>query len=421
MWFGSIYEPPKGSHEQIIEDIKRCNDANDLIRGCDANVDTMILMQAAAEADNALISDASEKEQSGERERLSELISVRLARMKELVYNDISNNSASEGSFAIQISRALTQDYPLLFSKLLRLMPTVFVPFEARKNIAAVFNFLLTGTTTSAMFGEYALAHYHELMTPIFAGFDSQLSPDTSLLCGTMFRATLKHTVLHRKLLDSDQLNSAAAKTEQSVMSTTDSSSQQHQQEQQEAAQYNQRISCHETYLYPLLEKYVFVPNFDVASDALTTVREIFTGDTSIASEYLDRDYDAVFAKYNLMLQSDSYVTKRMSLKLLGEILLNRSNFNVMMKYISSRDNLKIIMCLLCDPSGNIQFEAFHVFKIFVANPNKPPQITKVLAQNKVKLVAYLDQFHKDKESSDEQFRDEKNLLISTLSGTEDA
>lgn len=52
--------------------------------------------------------------------------------------------------------------------------------------------------------------------------------------------------------------------------------------------------------------------------------------------------------------------------KLLGEILLNRSNFNVMMKYISSRNNLKIMMCLLCDLSGNIQFEAFHVFKMFV-------------------------------------------------------
>jgi len=85
------------------------------------------------------------------------------------------------------------------------------------------------------------------------------------------------------------------------------------------------------------------------------------------------------------------------------------------MKYISNRENLKIIMVLLSDPSKNIQFEAFHVFKIFVANPNKPPQIAKVLAQNKVKLVSFLEQFHKEKEFSDVQFRDEKTLLISTL------
>lgn len=37
-----------------------------------------------------------------------------------------------------------------------------------------------------------------------------------------------------------------------------------------------------------------------------------------------------VFAKYKTLLSSDNYVTKRMSLKLLGEILLDRSNFNVM-------------------------------------------------------------------------------------------
>jgi len=179
-------------------------------------------------------------------------------------------------------------------------------------------------------------------------------------------------------------------------------------------------LCCHERYLYPLLDKYVFVPNFDAASDALTTVCEVLTNDKVIASEYLQRDYDNFFKRYNLMLQHDSYVTKRMSLKLLGEILLDRTNFHVMIKYISSRDNLRIIMLLLRDPSGNIQFEAFHVFKIFVANPNKPPEIVRILAQNKVKLVAYLDQFHKDKEEGDDQFRDEKALLITTLNALEE-
>ncbi len=37
-----------------------------------------------------------------------------------------------------------------------------------------------------------------------------------------------------------------------------------------------------------------------------------------------------MFAKYKTLLSSDNYVTKRMSLKLLGEILLDRTNFNVM-------------------------------------------------------------------------------------------
>jgi calcium binding protein 39 len=45
-----------------------------------------------------------------------------------------------------------------------------------------------------------------------------------------------------------------------------------------------------------------------------------------------------VFAKYNSLLMSENYVTRRQSLKLLGEILLDRSNFEIMMKYIGYGD-----------------------------------------------------------------------------------
>jgi hypothetical protein len=57
-------------------------------------------------------------------------------------------------------------------------------------------------------------------------------------------------------------------------------------------------------------------------------------------------------------------VTKRQSLKLLGEILLDRANYNIMTRYIASEANLKMMMNMLRDRSRNIQFEAFHVFKV---------------------------------------------------------
>ena len=62
-------------------------------------------------------------------------------------------------------------------------------------------------------------------------------------------------------------------------------------------------------------------------------------------------------------------MTKRQSLKLLGEILLDRANFNVMTKYIANEANLKMMMNLLRDKSKNIQFEAFHVFKVSLLPP----------------------------------------------------
>lgn len=53
---------------------------------------------------------------------------------------------------------------------------------------------------------------------------------------------------------------------------------------------------------------------------------------------------------------------------MLGELLLDRHNFTIMTKYISKPENLKLMMNLLRDKSRNIQFEAFHVFKVQTQN-----------------------------------------------------
>lgn len=65
-----------------------------------------------------------------------------------------------------------------------------------------------------------------------------------------------------------------------------------------------------------------------------------------------------------MLVQSESYVTKRQSIKLLGEILLDRANYNVMMAYVESGENLKLCMKLLRDDRKMVQYEGFHVFKV---------------------------------------------------------
>lgn len=62
-------------------------------------------------------------------------------------------------------------------------------------------------------------------------------------------------------------------------------------------------------------------------------------------------------------------------LQLLGELLLDRSNVNLMMRYVSDVKNLMQMMNLLKDTSRSIQFEAFHVFKVTstaVSCPHRP-------------------------------------------------
>ena len=72
------------------------------------------------------------------------------------------------------------------------------------------------------------------------------------------------------------------------------------------------------------------------------------------------------------------------------------------------------MMNLLRDKSRNIQFEAFHVFKVFVANPNKTKPILDILVKNQDKLISFLASFHNDR-TDDEQFNDEKAFLIKQI------
>lgn len=90
-------------------------------------------------------------------------------------------------------------------------------------------------------------------------------------------------------------------------------------------------------------------------------------------------------------------MVRRQSLKLLGELLLDRANFAIMTRYIVSVDNLKLMMNMLRNKSKNIQYEAFHVFKVFVANPKKTRPILDILRKNQEKLITYLSNFQTDR------------------------
>ncbi|KAG5561194.1 hypothetical protein RHGRI_004274 [Rhododendron griersonianum] len=87
------------------------------------------------------------------------------------------------------------------------------------------------------------------------------------------------------------------------------------------------------------------------------------------------------------------------SSRLLGDMLLDRSNSGVMTRYVSSRDNLRILMNLLRESSKSIQIEAFHVFKLFAANQHKPPDIVSILLANRSKLLRLFADFKTDKDS----------------------
>jgi calcium binding protein 39 len=135
--------------------------------------------------------------------------------------------------------------------------------------------------------------------------------------------------------------------------------------------------------------------------------------------QYLCANFDLFFSMYNgILIKSQSYVTKRQSIKLLGEILLDRANYPVMTAYVDRGDNLQECMKLLRDERKMIQYEAFHVFKVFVANPKKSEDVEKILFKNKEKLLRFLPKFLQDR-TEDDQFTDEKSYLIRQIQDIE--
>lgn len=289
------------------------------------------------------------------RRKAHEEVSKNLQQIKAILYGD--GDPLPE-----LIAQLATETYStdLLLALLLNIHK---LEFEMRKDVVQIFNNLLRRQIGS----RFPTVEYLNTRPEIlFAAFDGYKNEDVALNTGMILREMLRHESLAKTLLYSDKF-----------------------------------------YTFP---HYIETTTFGISCDAYTNLKETLTRHKIMVAEYLDKNYDRFFNSFTLLINSNNYVTKRQSLKLLGEILLDRANFSVMTRYIASEANLKMMMNLLRDKSRNIQFEAFHVFKVFVANPKKPPQIEGILRRNKDKLLQFLKNFHNDKE--DEQFTDEKQFLI---------
>jgi len=311
----------------------------------------------------ALLKENKEKKDEKVQKQSLEKVSGNLSQMKFMFYGDGDHEPSAENT--MKLSEELFSSGVLL--QMLENLKEF--EFEARKDVAQVFNYLLRQQKTQSI--DYIKAH-PDILKWLVNGYSE---PEIALNCGSILRELIRHEPLNEMLL-----NSA---------------------------------------LFDAFYEYVQLSTFDVASDAFATFKLILTKHKAQCAKFLEANFDKVFGKYNVLLQSRNYVTKRQSLKLLGELLLNRSNFSIMMKYINDPNNLKIMMNLLRGNTKAIQFEAFHVFKIFVANPKKSKPVMEILVRNRKKLIDFLKKFQKEKE--DEQFNDEKGILLATLEKLDDS
>jgi calcium binding protein 39 len=293
-----------------------------------------------------------------------EEVSKSLAVMKATMFAAGDSEAAKE-SAVVTAYEAIKLNFPLSAVNALPVLE-----FEARKDAAQLIGAIVRLDNSGDRPGERYVIENPQLLDLLFDGYEN---PETALNCGSILRDCIRSEAIAKLVLEGPRFQDFFDKVE--------------------------------------------VANFEVASDAFTTFKDLLTRHKPLISKFTLQHYDQFFAGYTMLLKSDNYVTRRQSLKLLGEILLDPANAKTMMRFVTDAENLKLMMVLLKDSSKSIQFEAFHVFKVFVANPNKTQPIIDILAGNKEKLLRYLKDFHND--TNDEQFKEEKAVIVKEISTLE--
>eukprot|EP00931_Biecheleriopsis_adriatica_P042805 TRINITY_DN2441_c0_g2_i1.p1 TRINITY_DN2441_c0_g2~~TRINITY_DN2441_c0_g2_i1.p1 ORF type:complete len:412 (-),score=81.33 TRINITY_DN2441_c0_g2_i1:299-1429(-) len=152
----------------------------------------------------------------------------------------------------------------------------------------------------------------------------------------------------------------------------------------------------------------------NIAFDAIDTLHMVMLTHAKVSGPWLLANFEEFFALFNPLLECEDYFVERQALTLLTGILMDKRFQQVMIVYVSSDRNLQIVMNLLLDDSAIIQAQAFHVFKLFVVNPQKPKSIQQILVKNKEKLVTLLESLH-PVWSDDESFVGDQQKVIGRL------
>lgn len=159
-----------------------------------------------------------------------------------------------------------------------------------------------------------------------------------------------------------------------------------------------------------MLFSYFSAPNFDVSADSFATFRFLLLNAPQ-AEDYIRSNSNFLIGMLHSTLVEENYAGCRQTLKLIGEIIISYQSFQEI--YLEDQKNLMVIMDLMVSNYHNIAMEAFHIFKLFVVNENKPDPILNILKANADKLIPYIDDLLGD--TDDEDLKVEKQYLLMQL------
>jgi calcium binding protein 39 len=130
---------------------------------------------------------------------------------------------------------------------------------------------------------------------------------------------------------------------------------------------------------------------FDICTDAFSSFKAILISHNDLCKSFLNNNHK-FFDYYQTLIQSDNYVTKRLSFKLLAKLFDN--NMTILADYMINIENLSLLIRILndCIKYPKLQFQVFQVCKLFVTNlPNMSDSVRHSIIQYRHQFVSFLN------------------------------
>lgn len=285
------------------------------------------------------------------------IIDKNFNRMTEILYKKKEGEEASARALQLVTEIAHT-DFIML-----GLENMIYLPVEQRKQFTIIF----TGSIAHQTGTEFPIAIYVQRNPK---ALDMLLHfyehPELAASAGEMLRLCAHHMMLARQLLQPSRLD--------------------------------------------ILFSFFTVSHFDVSADSFATFRELILFSPQ-SEEYLAANSQSIIERLHSTLIEKNYGACRQSLKLIGEIIIQSQSFQE--KYLNDEKNLIVMMKLMLSQYKNISMESFHIFKLFVANEEKPPAVKKILKTNAEKLSEFIKALLDNIE--DPELQHEKEYLLMEL------
>mmetsp|Transcript_103780 Transcript_103780/g.300181 ORF Transcript_103780/g.300181 Transcript_103780/m.300181 type:complete len:361 (-) Transcript_103780:155-1237(-) len=318
--------------------------------------------QAIADSAKGLLSSSSYDAKAAASHRVGKLVNASLERF------DIARNGEASADLTAEL---LANDVP---RKLLECLQAL--EFEDRKSAARLLDVLIRRVTkeggeAATQVVEYVRTH-PVLVSRLLEGCQNE---EVFFLCAQLVRSCVESEELTKAMLEAG------------------------------SAPHLLGLAAHE--------------NFEISSEAFGALQNLLVSNKRLSAPYVQDNFAQFFTAFHVLLtQERNYVIQRQAIRLLAELLLDAEFQPIMSEYVKNAHFLQIHMNLLINDSVAIQLEAFHIFKLFVANPFKPPRVQVILARNRRGLIRKLRTFY-DKQKGDENFSADLTAVLDALAAME--